>query len=247
MKSEIWKLMLSLIRFLTIFNQNVEFTSKFTVGSQTSTIAGGQSDQLELSGCFFKIIFDENKPFHYHVSNKEYYAQAVSIEQRITIKNPKFTIEKKNLGFSIKHDNKCELFDMTSTDYFSCHINSENDIIEIIIQWNNRTIFSQNELKLYYNYNNNKKNLLENDFKIEITGYNKIIFPQGSNEKLMINFTVLNIPCSYVEVYYTLKDYRGSYTSYLNRVFPSDDTIENQTIDISNLNFGDCTPVCTFI
>ena len=142
--------MLTFIRLLTDFNKSIEYSSKFTVGSQTATIPEALSDHLELAGCYFQIIFDDNKPFHYRVHNQEYHMQTVSIEQRITIKNPDFTIEQNKEGFFIMYDNKRESFDMTSTDYFSYHINSEKNLLEILIQWNNRTILSQNEIKLYY-------------------------------------------------------------------------------------------------
>ena len=125
--------------------------------------------------------------------NKEYYPQTVSVEQHITIKNPKFTIEKNNQGFFIIHDNKSELFEMISTDFFSYHINSEKNIIEISIQWNNRTILSQNEIKLYYNYKNNQKNLLADDnFRIDVSTSDQTIL-YGSYKWLKISYSVYNL------------------------------------------------------
>ncbi|EAY15408.1 hypothetical protein TVAG_252210 [Trichomonas vaginalis G3] len=126
---------------------------------------------------------------------------------------------------------------MSSTDSFLYHINSEKQIIEISIQWNNRTIQSNHAIKLCYN-NNYKKNLLENaNVLIWNLRANKYFFKYPATEPLKLSYTLSSMPSSTVDI---VARYNTSSIQITNRQITQKDVVD-QEYDISRLPIGDHT------
>ncbi|EAY07746.1 hypothetical protein TVAG_118270 [Trichomonas vaginalis G3] len=133
---------------------------------------------------------------------------------------------------------------MSSTDFFSYIVNTNEQIIEITIKWNNRTILSEKELKLKYN-NKKRKNLSWKEYVIENLRAEKASFEYQTTEKLIVTFSVRDMYNSndYTDVYC----YIDEISQYTHGFYPPKDF--RLFYDISTLNLGKhyfCVKACKY-